>query len=69
MEGLWGALSNSGHPFPPPFGPAELFKIDPVNFVVTFFLRKRKLLARVLISSYEARKSKACETITRQPHH
>jgi hypothetical protein len=41
FKGLRGAFCNSGHPCPP-LGPAELFKIDPVNFVVTFFSRKRK---------------------------
>jgi hypothetical protein len=65
MKGLTGALCNYGHPCPPPFGPAELFKIDPVNFVVTFFSRKKKLLARLLEREYEARKPEACETIIR----
>jgi hypothetical protein len=36
IKGLLGKHCDSGHPCPPPFGPAELFKIDPVNFVVTF---------------------------------
>jgi hypothetical protein len=36
MEGLWARFVT---PCPPPFGSAELFKIDPVNFVVTFFSR------------------------------
>jgi hypothetical protein len=31
--------------------------------LVTFFSRKRKLLARLLERHYEVRKAKACETI------
>ncbi len=63
IKGLRGALCNSGRPCPTPFGPAELFKIDPVNFVVPFFSCKRKTLVRLLVRCYEVATYLAYETL------